>query len=231
MGNKFGMSPLDVLELIGPMFIVIWVAIWLVVFGPLLMYPLARWKAHREQSQDTQLGLKVALNYFAMLAFQLLLFGTALVIYTLFSKSEFKGEMYRMGFAFLIPAGAVFAAHMVLLKRTNQDQYPGVRRLFLGYNLLVTGLIGFAALLYAFQVFFAKGSAGDPGRLAIASVLVYVGAWVGLGVQFGKLVLGDQSAPPGPSISSAPPVHASPQQSGPTLPSLSAGNFPPIEPK
>jgi hypothetical protein len=36
--------------------------------------------------------------------------------------------MYRLGFAFLIPSGAVFAAHLALLKRTNQDQYRRAAR-------------------------------------------------------------------------------------------------------
>lgn len=235
MGNKYGVSPLDVLELLGPMFVIGPMLIWLVVIGPLLIYPLARWKANREQVVDPQLGLKVALHYFALIAFQLVLFAAAMVIYTLFSKSEYKGELYRMGFGFLIPAGGVLGAHLVLLGRTNQHQYPGVRRLYLGYNLVVTGLLGFAALLFAFQVFFKKGSSGDEGRFAVAAVLVYAGAWAACGIQFGRLVLGDHGDPGAaagpPAHVMSPPSPASPQQSGPVLPPLSAGTFPPIDQK
>jgi hypothetical protein len=234
MGNKYGISPLDVLDLLGPMMVIGPMLLWLVLIGPLLLYPLARWKAHREQVVDPQLGLKVALHYFALIAFQLLLLALAICIYTLFSKSESKGELYRMGFALLFPAGGVLAAHVALLKRTNEEPFPGVRRLFLGYNLVVTGLFGFAALLFAFQVFFAKGPAGDAGRLAIASVLVYVGAWAARGVQFGRIVLGPPSAsagPPGGALPTSAPAPASPQQSGPVLPSLGAGSFPPIDQK
>jgi hypothetical protein len=231
MGNKFGVSPFDVLELIGPVVVIGPLLIWLVVLGPLLVYPLARWKSHRDQVSDPQLGLKAALHYFALIAFQLVLFAAAMILYTLFSRSGHKGELYRMGFAFLIPAGGVLATHLVLLARTNQDQFPIVRRLFLGYNLVITGLLGFATLLFAFQAFFAKGSAGDAGRFAIASVLVYCGAWAACGLQFGRLVLADTTAsqPPSQMTPPSPTTQAPPQPSGPSLPPLGAGSFPPID--
>ncbi|HEY5951952.1 MAG TPA: hypothetical protein VIV40_40930 [Kofleriaceae bacterium] len=232
MGNKYGVSPFEMLELIGPLVVIGPLLIWMLVFGPLLLYPIARWKAHRAQLGDTQLGVKFALHFFALIAFQLVLFALAMVIYTLFSKSEFKGELYRAGFGFLIPSAGVLATHYVLLKRTNQDQFPDMRRLFLGYNLILTGLLGFATLLYAFQIFFKKGSAGDDGRFAIASVLVYVGAWVACGVQYARLVLGDgTAAPPANLIPPNAPTHTTAQPSGPVLPSLSTGTFPPLDQK
>jgi hypothetical protein len=89
-------------------------------------------------------------------------------------------------------------------------------------------------LLVAFQVFFKKGSAGDAGRFAIAGVLVYVGAWAACGIQFGRQILGDGSSfggPPSNVVSPPAPTAMPTQQSGPTLPSLSAGSFPPIDQK
>jgi hypothetical protein len=233
MGNEYGISPLDVLGILSPLFVVGPFVLSLWVTGPLLIYPIARWKAHREGIHDPQLGLKVALEFFALLAFQLLLLALVIVIFTLFSKesSSDKGQLYRIGFALLIPSAAVLGAHLVLLKRTNQDQYPGVRRLFLGYNLLVTGLAGFFALLFAFQMFFKKGSAGNEGRFALAAVLVYIGAWVASGFQFGRLVFGDQAVPPSNVIPPSAPANIATQQSGPVLPSLSAGTYPPIDQK
>lgn len=232
MGNRYGVSPFDMLELLGPMMVIGPVLVWLLVFGPLAMYPLARWKQHREQVSDPQLGLKVALYYFALVAFQLVLFAVAMIIYTLFAKVSHKGELYRMGFGFLIPAGGVLAAHLALLGRTNHLELPIVRRLFLGYNLIITGLIGFVTLLFAFQVFFRKGSAGDAGRFAVASVLVYCGAWAACGIQFARQVMGDRSASAGPPSQAMPPsapTQAPPQPSGPQLPALSTGTFPPID--
>jgi hypothetical protein len=235
MGNEYGISPFSMmLQFLSPLFIIGPFVLSLWVTAPLFLYPIARWKANREGIHDPQLGLKVALHFFALLALQLVLLAAVIVIYTLFSKSgsSEKGELYRAGFALLIPAGAVLAAHLVLLKRTNEDQYPTVRRLFLGYNLLVTGLVGLFALIFAFQVFFQKGSAGDPGRAAIAGVLVYVGAWAAFGIQFGRLVFGDHGVAPPSNVMPPPaPSNIATQSSGPVLPSLSAGSFPPIDQK
>ena len=235
MGNEFGLSPWAFLQILGPIPFMAPAVLTLLVFGPLALYPLARWKTHRAGVEDPQLGLKLVLHYFALMAFQLLLVAAVIIIFTLFAKdSSSKGEMYRAGFALLVPSATVFFTHvLVFLKRTNEDLYPTVRRLFLGYNLAITGLIGFVMLLFAFQIFFAKGSAGDAGRFTIAGVLVYVGAWVGCGIQFGRMIVGGGSTSVGPPASATPlPIMSVPtQQSGPVLPSLSSGTYPPIDQK
>jgi hypothetical protein len=229
--NKYGLSALDMLSLLGPMFVVGPMMVWFLVIGPLVLYPLARWKALREGTLDSQLGMKVALHYFRMLGFQLLLAGAATLIFTIISRASDKGDAYRAAFGFLVPGGIVFAAHVAFLKRTNDAVITGVHRLFLGYNLLVTGLVGFVALVAACQALFAKGSMGDEGRLFIALVLVYCGAWAGIGVQYSRFVLGgpDDALPPAAMPPTATPPAAS-TPAGPSLPSLSAGSFPPIDP-
>ena len=112
-----------------------------------------------------------------------------------------------------------------------------VRRLFLGYNLLITGLVGMVALTLGFQALFAKGSSGDAGRMFLAAILVYCGAWLGLGVLFARTVLDGSSGalqppqnlvPPAPSPPAAAPGAGA--AATPGLPPLSAGSFPPIDP-
>ena len=235
--NKYGISPVEMLTLLGPMFVIVPMLLWFLVIGPLVLYPVARWKAHRDQLADNQLGIKVTFHYFRMLGFQLLLLGGVILIWTIISKqSEGKGDMYRAAFGFLVPGGIIYGAHAVLLPRTNDAVQQGVRRLFAGYNVLVIGLVGVTALVFGFQALFAKGSSGDSGRLALAAVLVYCSAWVGCGLQFARLVLdhtGDAAGPPGSAMSppSATPPAAGAASGGPALPSLSAGSFPPLAPK
>lgn len=234
--NDYGVSPFAMMQLVGPMMVIVPMLLWLLVIGPLLIYPLARWKANREQIVDNQLGIKVALHYFRMVSFQLLLLGATLLIWTVISKGSDKGDQYRAAFGMLMPGGIVFALHSVFVAKTNDVHYPGVRRLFLGYNLLVTGIIGFIALVLAFQALLAKGSTGDAGRVFFASTLVYCGAWAACGLQFGKLVLGDFGSvggPPGNIIAPPPPPApgATPPGNPAGLPPLSQGSFPPIEPK
>ena len=55
----------------------------IVLFGPLVLYIIARWRDHRAPVADPQLGLKFAMHLFATTALNVLLLGTAFLIYTL----------------------------------------------------------------------------------------------------------------------------------------------------
>ncbi|HUS26980.1 MAG TPA: hypothetical protein VMZ53_00670 [Kofleriaceae bacterium] len=199
--------------------------LWLIVIGPLVLYPMARWKANRDPHPDPQLGLKVALHYFRMIAFQLLLVGALIVLWALMRKtSENRGDLYRAGFGLLLPAGLVFGAHVMLLMRTNDHVLVTVRRLFFGYNLLVTGLFGVTALVLAFQALFAKGPSDNEGRFYYAALVVYVCAWAGCAFHYIMMI--DRSAAAGPRQNMAPPPPMA-AAAGPGLPSL-GGGFPPV---
>jgi hypothetical protein len=231
--NELG--ALAMLRFIEPMLVILPMMLWVLLIGPLLVYPLARWKLHKEQLVDPQVGMKVALHYFRLIALHTVLLGALILVWTVISSGGSKGDAYRAAFGLLVPGGIVLGLHGAFLKWTNDAQLVHVRRLFLGYNLIVTGLLGFTAVVLASQAVFAKGSSGNTGRLFFAGVLVYGGAWVALGMQFGRLVLGDFHAAGGPPGSMMPPPSAMPPghsaSGGPVLPPLSAGSFPPIEPK
>jgi len=230
--DRYGMSPLDMMTMLGPMFIVVPMLLWFLVIGPLILYPVARWRAARDVYMDPQLGMKVALHYFKLLAFQTLLIGGTILIWTIISKnSGDKGSFYRVAFGFLVPAGIVFGAHIALLKKTNDEMFTGVRRLFLGYNLLVTGLLGFIVLTLGFQALFAKGESGDAGRAFLAAILVYCSAWGGIGAIFAKTVLGAGTSAGAPPQNIVPPGPMPPPPGASTgLPPLAAPAYPPIDP-
>ena len=198
---------------------------------PFVLYVLARWRAHREQVLDPQLGIKVALGYFAIVALQVVLAGLTVFFYALLSSTDEKSSLYRAAGGLIVPAGIVLATHVVLLRKTNQEQYPGVRRILLGYNLLVTGTIGFVGLVMAFEALFGKGSSGEMGRVAGALVLVYGSAWVGAGVAFGRIVLANYSPPPPGSPLEITVPQANPPGANPGLPPLRDGAFPPLDKK
>jgi hypothetical protein len=231
--NDYGLSAFQMIQAVMPLMVIAPLLIWMLVIGPLLVYPLARWKASREGVSDGQLGLKVALHYFKMLALQVMLFGGLILLWTIIVKGGGKSESYRAAFGFLVPAGVVFAVHHWFIRHTNDESFPIVRRLYLGYTLLITGFVGFAFLVGAAQVIFAKGSTGDSGRLFVAGMLVYGGAWIGFAMQFSRLVFGDPGASAG-----SPPSMIAPSQSqgaqasggGPSLPPLGSA-YPPIETK
>ena len=220
---------MNVLQLLEPTVFIVPTLLWLIVMGPLVLYPVARWKANREPYPDPQLGLKVALHYFRMISFQLLLVGGLIVLWTVLRKSyEDRGDTYRAGFGLLLPAALVFGAHIMLLMRTNDHVFGTVRRLFLGYNLVITGLLGLGALVLAFQTLFAKGDTGDAGRMFYAALVVYVSAWVGCGWHYMMIIdLSSNAAPPQNLVPPAPMANVGGGGSGPGLPSL-GGGYPPV---
>ena len=200
---------------------------------PFVMYVVARWRTHRDQVVDPQLGIKVALNFFAVTAFQAVLAGLTVFFYAMITSasSDAKGALYRTALGIVVPAGVVLAAHVVLLARTNQAQFPTVRRMCAGYNLLVTGLLGFASFVLACEALFKRGSSHELGRVAGAGVLVYGSAWVGVGVHFAKSVLATYSAG-GPPPTMSPPSSERPrppEKTEPALPALGTA-YPPIDP-
>src|ERR1700689_5353354 len=125
MDNDYGVSPITLLRALGPAMVVAPFMIWMIASAPLLVYPIARSRAHRDRVVDPQLGIKVALGYFGLLAFQIVLLGATVVIYTLLStlSSGDRSSAYRFGFGLLVPAGVVLGAHVAMLRRTNQDRF------------------------------------------------------------------------------------------------------------
>jgi len=203
---------------------------YIVVVGlllPFVLYVIARWRVQRDAAADPQLGIKVALGYFQVTALQVLLAGAAMLLYAIISSDEDKGTIYRAAFGLLVPGALVYGAHVSLLKMTNQDAFPTVRRMLAGYNLLITGLVGMASLVAAFEALFQKGSSHGFGRAAAAGVLVYGSAWAVTGWKFGRLVLGERGEPPAARPASQPPPGAMPPAQ-PGLPPLGGGSYPPI---
>jgi len=203
------------------------VATYIAIVGlllPFVLYVVARWRA----AGDPQLGIKVALGYFMVTALQVLLAGTAVLLYAIISSEEDKGSLYRAGFGLIVPGALVYFSHVSLLKMTNQDAFPAVKRMLAGYNLLLTGLIGMTALIAAFQALFQKGSSHGFGRAAAAGVLVYGSAWAICGWRFGRMVLGDRSGGPPDHVVTSDKPPSAPPPAQPGLPPLGGGAFPPI---
>jgi hypothetical protein len=200
---------------------------------PLVLYVLARWRAQRDPVVDPQLGIKLVLGYFAVVAFQLVLAGAAMFFYAVLSNmpGDEKSSLFRGALGLVAPGSIVLATHLALLRRTNQDQFPNVKRVLLGYNLFVTGTVGLVSLVLAFEALFGKSSGGEMGRVAGAMVLVYGSAWAAVGVHFGRIVLGNYQPPGAPPETGASTPASPAQPAGPALPPLGGGAFPPIEKK
>jgi hypothetical protein len=222
-------SSLMIFRMLGPVMGIYFVFAFLVV--PLIIYLIARWRDAKQPTPDPQLGLKIALSFFAFLGFQALLAGGTLLIYTIINSggSNAKSDGYRFAFGLLVPGGLVYAGHTFLMTKTNQVFFTGIRRLMLGFNLVFTGILGFVALVGAFEALFARESTGGMGKMFGAMLVVYGGAWMGLGIMLARFLADESGAPP---VMSAPPGSApppaAPTSTPPGLPSLGGGSFPPI---
>lgn len=164
----------------------------------ILIYVILRWRNNRAPVPDPQLGLKFALHLFRFHGYQLLLVGGTMLLFTVLMKSErgsARGDIFRPAAAFLVAGGIVFGVKTLMLTKTNQERFTLVGRVFAGGNLLVTGLIGFVGLVFALQVLFAKGEAGNVARVAWSIVLVYCTAWGVQGALMGKTMLSDDGTP------------------------------------
>lgn len=213
-GSRGGLGSMYMLMgMLTPMLMIM--AITSILF-PLILYVVCRWRDNKAPVADPQLGLKFALHFFRVQSFQILLWGTAMLLYAMLSK-EMKGEarelIYRPAFGFLVPAGIIFGVSTAMLGRTNNYNFPIVGRILNGYNLMISGLIGMTALMAGFQALFAKGSSGEFGRIAWTGILVYTTAWVVQGAIFGRSVL--ESGPPG---SYEPPSSGSNEPPPPAMP-------------
>jgi len=174
---------------------------------PVLIYVLARWRHKNEHADapDTQLGLKVAIHLFRVLAFQLSLLGLFLFLFGVFMKGD-SDPVIRLGIGVLIPAALLYAGHRLVATRTNDELYPNVRRMFDGWNLVQTGIPGMFSLIALFVVLIGdfSGSRGDMLRVVVPYLLTYFGAWGVLGFLWLRSA-GIVSGPPQPGTGTVPP--------------------------
>jgi len=172
-------------EMFGATFAMVFMLPYLTAFSllPIIIYIVARWRQNRDGHADPQLGLKTALAFFRVLAFQICLAGLWMLFYGIVAKGD-SGELFRVAAGLLIPGLLVYAAHHVALQRTNDSFMPMANRMFSGLNLIQTGIVGFVALVAAFVITLQKDAPSEALRVVWSLVAVYTTAWGVLAVQF-----------------------------------------------
>jgi len=156
-----------------------------------ILYLIARWRDGRETVVDAQLGYKFGLNMFQYIAYNLILGGITVIFITLFS-SWFTGQSLsenplRIAGALLVSGFVIFFIMKLMLSKSNQDVSPGVGRLFMGLNWIVTGLVAVGALITGiiglFMGLFSSHFA-NQWAIVISLLLVFIPA----SLYFGKQV-------------------------------------------
>jgi hypothetical protein len=210
-GDRFGSPMMGMFGMLGAIIPILVTVMMISLMAPAILYVVARWRQNREGAQDPQLGIKFALSFFRQLGYQTMLLGGFMVLYGITSKmmSGHRDLIMRPAFGLLVPGLIVWGVHNLAMQRTNRIQFPGVERLFAGYNLITTGILGFVGLIMVFQSLFGKGDSGEGGRIAWSLALVYTSAWATQGVIFLNRVLdtpptGSSMSPPSSGSASAP---------------------------
>ncbi|MBL4633138.1 MAG: hypothetical protein JKY56_04655 [Kofleriaceae bacterium] len=147
-----------------------------IVLVPILIYIVARWRSHKEDtSPDAQIGIKVAMCWFKVAAFQLLLMAGLLLSYATITDlpSNLGEQLIRVALGIALPSSIILGVMFVVLRTTNTEQRPAVHRMFAGVSLIQTGLVAFSALLYGGIALFQKNVPTEINRLIFCAVAVY----------------------------------------------------------
>ncbi len=170
---------------------------------PMVFYIVARWRTYREGGAiDQQVGIKTALHYFQVIGFQLFLVGAFLLIAAALMSGSESG-MLREGAALAISGAVVLGVHTWALTRTNQAAFPMIGRMFAGFNLVQTGIVGMVGLVMASSAVLAEGENHEMVQIAMSLLAVYGIAWLVLGVLFFQKL---KTTTPDLRVGPAPPV-------------------------
>lgn len=175
------------MEMFGGMFVMMMLAYSIIPLFP-FVYILLRWRQAREgEPADPQLGLKVALHYFATIGLHVVLIALVAVLYSfLIDNSRVSEEMIRIGAGLLIGGGVILGGHQTLLRQlTDSTSRPNVARVFAGLNLVLCGLIGMGALLAASVMICQEHPPEEGFKLVFVLMAVYLGTW---GLQARRLI-------------------------------------------
>jgi hypothetical protein len=167
------------MEMFGGAFMLMLLAYSIIPLFP-FVYVILRWRQAREgEPPDPQLGLKVALHYFATIGWHVTLIALFIVLYSFVVDSSRTQEvMLRMGAGLLLGGVTVYGLHRVLIARmTDSAERPNVVRVFRGLNLVLCGLIGMSALIAVCAMITQESVPEEPFKIAGLLMLVYLTAW------------------------------------------------------
>lgn len=139
-----------------------------------LSYVMLRWQAHREESEDDQIGLKVVLAFVMLVSLGFAAQGLTSVIHFIVSGFDTGTKSLLEGLVTAIVFGGVVAGlWLTIVPRTNLAEYPRISRYALGYVAALGGLSALIGLrTFVSVVGAATWTSSSPG---LATLLVYGG--------------------------------------------------------
>lgn len=158
------------------------VALVALLVVPLLLFFGSRWRGEKSGDQDPQSGFKFVVCVFGSAAFQMTTISIFVLLCTeiIEMPSDFKDLIYRTSGALLIPSIVIGVIHYRLFRKSNYRDFPSVLKMFVGYNLIIFGTLGFAGFVLLVQAILMKGSSGEIGKIAGTMATVFGTVWLTL---------------------------------------------------
>jgi len=155
-------------------------AMLLLIIAPLFpfLYVVMRWRA--SGNAHSGIGTLGAVHYFIVMSALLLLAGAANLSYGGVSVTPDKPDMTRISWGVFVGSVVFLTLNFRMLRLTRDlSDLPDVRRMFLGFFMVIAGLTAFGALLLFFVAYFQDVSDddGDAAVLRTDAMQLY-GAWL-----------------------------------------------------
>lgn len=139
------------------------------------IYVVARWRS--QGAHEPGAGTFAALLYFRTAGVLLALAGAANLTYGFFSTTPQNEELTRMSWGMLTGSVAFLALNLVLLRRFGpHPELATARRVFLGFLMVMAGLVVFTALVILCAKLFQKKGSDAQAALRADDLKLY-GAW------------------------------------------------------
>ncbi|MHC4955635.1 MAG: hypothetical protein ACYTGZ_17425 [Planctomycetota bacterium] len=155
-------------------------AMVVLVVAPLFpfLYVVMRWRA--PGTGHTGIGTLGAVHYFLVMALLLMLAGAANLTYGLVSITPIDPVLTRISWGTFFASLLFLGLNFGLLRFTRDlSDLPDVRRMFVGFFLVIAGLTAFSTLLLFFVAWFQEV---DPevkdAAVERADTMKLYGAWI-----------------------------------------------------
>ena len=142
------------------------------------LYVVMRWRAPGNGHRG--IGTLGAVHYFLVMAMLLLLAGAANLSYGIVSITEIDPILTRISWGTFFGSLLFFVLNLGLLRFTRDlSDLPDVRRMFIGFFLVITGLTAFSTLLLFFVAWFQEVNPEVEGAaVQRADTMKLYGAWI-----------------------------------------------------
>jgi len=140
------------------------------------VYLFIKWRSYRDAAPpDPQLGIKVILYYFKVLAYHACLASLAAFFMALQKSSRTSSKMVPLGI--FLSCCIIYVVHHVLIQKwTNTIEFPQTARIYTGFNLIIVGLVGMISFAFTTATLLDKGIKNIETPLSF--FVVYAIAWV-----------------------------------------------------